>query len=391
MLDRAFAAFATERPGPAHIEIPLDVAKVAHSVPDTPPTVPSLPEADREKIAEVVDLLRSAEKPLILAGGGSRDAATELQHLAERLDAPVVLTTNARGMLHRHPLAVPASPSLDAVRHLIEDADIVLALGTEIGQTDYAFNATRTVPEIGSLIRVDICPCQLMRPEARLALHADAGTTIKALVEALPDGDRRLNGAKRAANVREQSFAEIGPEMRSLSRLLDTLRDTVPEAIMVGDSTQLIYAGNLYYDHDRPGGWFNAATGYGALGYAIPAAIGAALAASDETVLCLTGDGGAQFTLPELMVAVEEKLPVVFIVWNNRGYEEIATWMRAADVEVIGCDPAPPDFSAIAASCGMPFHRCGTEPERVAGALRKAMNEGGPAMIEIDATDFRTS
>ena len=179
--------------------------------------------------------------------------------------------------------------------------------------------------------------------------------------------------------------------MRALSQLLDAMRDAAPDAIMVGDSTQLTYAGNLCYDHDRPGGWFNAATGYGALGYAIPAAIGAALAAPRATVLCLTGDGGAQFILPELMVAVDENLPVVFIVWNNRGYQEIATWMRAADVEVIGCDPTPPDFAAIAAACGMPFHRSGARAADLCEALRNALKETGPSIVEINATDFPNS
>ena len=213
----------------------------------------------------------------------------------------------------------------------------------------------------------------------------------RALLDVLSSDRRDLGGAGRAADIRERAFAEIGPQMRALSLLLETMRDTAPGAIMVGDSIQLIYAGNYYYDHDRPGGWFNAATGYGALGYAIPAAIGATLAAPGKTVLCLTGDGGAQFTLPELMVAVDEKLPVVFIVWNNRGYGEIATWMRAADVEVIGCDPTPPDFAAIAAACGIPFHRTAPGRESLAVTLRTAMNGGGPAMIEIDATDFHST
>ena len=102
----------------------------------------------------------------------------------------------------------------------------------------------------------------------------------------------------------------------------------MPGSIIVGDSTQPVYAANLYYDHDRPGGWFNAATGFGALGYGPPAAIGAALAAPDAPVVCLTGDGGFQFTLPELGAAVDAGAPVIFVVWNNRGYREIETSMR---------------------------------------------------------------
>ncbi|TIX03036.1 MAG: hypothetical protein E5V46_32690, partial [Mesorhizobium sp.] len=95
----------------------------------------------------------------------------------------------------------------------------------------------------------------------------------------------------------------------------------------------------LYYDHDRPGGWFNAATGFGALGYGPPAAIGAALAVPEAPVVCLTGDGGFQFTLPELGAALDADAPVIFVVWNNRGYREIETSMLDVGVEPVGVSP----------------------------------------------------
>ncbi|MEX3010701.1 5-guanidino-2-oxopentanoate decarboxylase [Hoeflea sp. TYP-13] len=389
LLDKVFTQFATARPGPAHIEIPLDVARFEYAQPIAPAAETSPPQASDDDLARAAELLQSAKAPVILAGGGARGSNADLQALAERLDAPVVLTANARGMMHRHRLCVPASPSLEAVRKLIEDADVVLALGTELGQTDYDVNATGSIAPMKSLIRVDICPWQLQSYGATLALRADAGSTIRSLLELLAaNSGNDGTGTQRAEETRQKAFDEIGPEMRTLVQLLDTIREAVPGAIMVGDSTQLIYAGNLYYDHDRPGGWFNAATGYGALGYGIPAAIGAALAEPKAPVLCITGDGGAQFTLPELMVAVDENLPITFVIWNNHGYREIATWMKAADVTVIGCDPTPPDFSAVAASCGIPFRRCGTEAKEIAEALRNAMSETRPSIVEIDASDF---
>ena len=131
----------------------------------------------------------------------------------------------------------------------------------------------------------------------------------------------------------------------------------MPGSIIVGDSTQPVYAANLYYDHDRPGGWFNAATGYGALGYGPPAAIGAALAVPDAPVVCLTGDGGFQFTLPELGAALDAGAPVIFVVWNNRGYREIETSMLDVGVEPVGVSPAPPDFCKIADAYGIAAER----------------------------------
>ena len=99
------------------------------------------------------------------------------------------------------------------------------------------------------------------------------------------------------------------------------------------------------------------ATGFGALGYGPPAAIGAALAAPEAPVVCLTGDGGFQFTLPELGAAVDAGAPVIFVVWNNRGYREIETSMRDAGVEPVGVSPAPPDFLKIAEAYGIAAER----------------------------------
>ena len=385
-MDRIFEGFTVERPGPAHIEIPLDVAGLACPDPVEPAAQPSAPQPDPVAITHAADLLRSANTPVILAGGGVRRHDTLLTDLAARLGAPVVLTTNARGLMHRHELTVPASASLKSVRDLIEEADVVLALGTEIGPTDYDVYASGVMPAMANLIRVDICPDQLRRRAAVVNIRSDARAALQALLAELPtDHSARPDGAQRAAETRPKALIESGPEMQSLCALLDVMRDCAPGSIMVGDSTQIIYAGDLCYDHDRPGGWFNASTGYGALGYAIPAAIGAAIADPGARVICLTGDGGAQFSLPELAVAVEENLPIVFVVWNNRGYREIETSMIAAGVRPIGCDPAPPDFSLVAASHRMAFHRCSAAPEDVADALRKGLSENAPVMIEIDA------
>jgi acetolactate synthase-1/2/3 large subunit len=157
--------------------------------------------------------------------------------------------------------------------------------------------------------------------------------------------------------------------------LLERLRDQVPGAIMVGDSTQVIYAGNLWHDHDRPGGWFNAATGFGALGYATGAAVGAALAAPEARVLCLIGDGGLMFAPGEVLTAAEEGLDVTFIVFNNHGFGEIADAMRAAGAEVLGCTPRPPDLEAFTRACGLPFTR--------ATAATVDAASPGPRLIEV--------
>ena len=170
--------------------------------------------------------------------------------------------------------------------------------------------------------------------------------------------------------------------MRDQLAVVETIRVALPAAIIVGDSTQPVYAANLYYDHDRPGGWFNAATGFGALGFGPPAAIGAALAAPDAPVVCLAGDGGFQFTMPELGAALDAGAPVIFVVWNNRGYREIEASMLSAGVEPVGVSPAPPDFLKIADAYGIEAERLANTRE-LAAALKRARKSGRPYLIEI--------
>ena len=390
-LDTAFGPFSTGRPGPTHIEIPLDVAGQDY-VPPAENIAPREAADDSDIVARAVQLLEKAQAPVILAGGGAVNGATALRELAEKLDAPVVQTVNARGVMYDHPLGVPASPSLVAVRDLIESADVVLAAGTELGPTDYDMYATGAMAEMRNLIRIDRCEQQLGRHKAKIGLHGDAGTTLANLAQDIRHKIQSSDsGADRAAQTRNAAFEELSTEYQAQVRILNAMRDAVPGAIMVGDSTQPIYAGNLYYDSDRTRGWFNAATGYGALGYGIPAAIGASIAEPGTRVICITGDGGAQFSLPEIMAAVDENLPITFVVWNNRGYHEIATSMQNVGVTVVGCDPTPPDFEATAKSFGIPHQHCAAEPDAVAHALASTAGLSGPSMIEIEAPIFRPS
>jgi acetolactate synthase-1/2/3 large subunit len=385
VLDQAFTDFDTKRPGPAHIEIPIDVMTDPHSTPIKPTKLSQTPCPNNADIVLAARRLTACKNPLILAGGGARHAGKELQLIAEMLAAPVLLTTNARGLLHKHPLSIPASGSLQATRKLILEADGVLAVGTELGSTDYDMYRQETLPELRGLVRIDICSQQLKRKTAEVSLNGDAKAVLAALIAQLSpvSAECSQRAANRTSQTRMAAQAELSDDYRQHIEILDTIRDALPGSLLIGDSTQAIYAGNLYFDHDRAGAWFNSSTGYGALGYAIPAAIGAACAAPDETVICITGDGGAQFSLPELMTASQEELSIIFIVWNSHGYLEIEKTMAEADVEVIGCDPGPPDFSAIAKACAMPYHSCSNNSIAIKTVLELAAASPGPVLIEI--------
>ena len=379
-LDWAFATMATGRPGPVHIEVPTDVMPM--ECPALPAPIPPAPRPAAKGLDRAAALLNAAQKVVILAGGGTRGQEAALTALAERLDAPVVQTINARGQMHGHPLTVPASPSLSSVRALIHDADRVLAIGTEFGWTDYDMYVVGDLPARADMIRIDACADQLARLPAELALQGDAGASMAALLPML--AVHAADGAARAETTRSKARAEIGqlePLMPHRLEMVEVIRKAMPGCLIVGDSTQPVYAANLYYDHDRPGGWFNAATGYGALGYGPGAAVGAAIGAPGARVVCLIGDGGLQFSPGELRTAVDEKLPITFLVWNNAAYNEIADAMRGANTEVIGCHPSPVKMEPFAAACDLPFTSVPLDPEALHWALAQPCN--GPRLIEV--------
>jgi acetolactate synthase-1/2/3 large subunit len=382
-LARAFALFSSTRPGPVHIEIPIDVmATPADGIaPSSRTAAPPVP--DKAAVSEAARLATASRRPLILAGGGAKRAGAPLRALAEKLGAPVIQTANARGLMHGHPLVVPASPSLKAVRALMADADFVLAAGTEFGPTDYDMYGDGGLVLPTNLVRIDIDPAQLARRPAVISIQADCGVGLGALLDRIGrEAATDRQGEERAAAARAAARAEIGPAMRAQVQVVEAIRDALPGAIVVGDSTQPVYAANLCYDHDRPGGWFNAATGFGALGYGPPAAIGAALAVPDAPVVCLAGDGGFQFTLAEIGAASDAGANVVFVVWNNRGYREIETSMRDVGVEPVGVSPAPPDFLRLAEAYGIGAERL-ARMEELPDALRRARAARKPRIVEI--------
>ena len=381
-LDWAFHLLTTGRPGPVHIEVPTDVLPLPCPALPEPAPLATKALSSPTALDQAATLLNAAKRPLILAGGGARGQEAALKTLAERLDAPVVQTANARGMLHGHDLCVPASPSLDPVRDLIRASDRIIAIGTEIGQTDYDMYADDGIPDLSNMIRIDIDAAQLARQPATLTLHGDAGASMAALLPLLTQ--HNAQGARRAADTRFEArakLADLSATMPAQLEMVEAIRAALPRALIVGDSTQPVYAGNLYYDHDRPGGWFNAATGFGALGFGPGAAVGAALASPGTKVVCLIGDGGLQFSPGELRTAVDERLSITYLVWNNAAFREIADAMRGANTEIIGCHPSPLRLEPFAAACDLPFTSIPQDPEVLHWALSQPCD--GPRMIEI--------
>jgi acetolactate synthase-1/2/3 large subunit len=390
-LARAFAAATAARPRPVYLEIPRDVLAADAGglpAPEAPAAITAR-AAPAPLVAEAARRLASARSPLLLAGGGALAAVAETRQLAELLGAPVVMTINARGLLPPdHPLGVSLSPSLAPIRSLIAASDAVLAIGTELGMTDYDMYSVGEWPELPQLMRIDIETEQLernLRPS--LGLAGDSRATLREILQRGVGGPHALRGAAAAARACAEARATLSAAMQREIGFLEVIRRTLPEAILVGDSTQPVYAGNLGFAAARAGSWFNSATGYGTLGYALPASTGAGLGAPDRPIICLVGDGGFQFSLGELAVPRDVGAWSAIVVWNNRGHGEIKTSMLAVGIEPEGVDVQPPDFAAIARAYGY-AHRLIDTLESLERALGDFVARRQVVLLEVRAEAF---
>jgi len=270
-----------------------------------------------------------------------------------------------------HPQLADFGIGKDPGRQVMDQADVVIAIGTEIGETDYDFYSTKRFTVGTKFIRIDIDPRQIaVGPRPDLGIVSDAGLAAAAVGQAVNSGSpdtawvqasvQRLS--RIAATHRE-------PEDPLYDRLLDTIRAATGDPILVGDSTKAVYRAGLTYRSPKPRSFFSASTGFGTLGYALPAAIGAKIAMPRRAVIALAGDGGVQFTLPELISAREAEAGIVLLVWNNNGYREIRDYMVSKEIEPLGVDPVAPDFVKFAEAVGVPGKRVETLDE-LASALR---------------------
>ena len=384
----AFAAFRSARPRARYVEVPLDLLAETGEA-----TVPVAPEVDRpappaSAVAAAAQLLARAQRPAVIAGGGATGAAEELAAVAGRLGAPVITTANGKGAIpDGHPLAVGAKLNFAAAREWLEACDAVLAVGTELGESD----VWGPPLQLTGLVRVDLDPAQAhSNTTAEVALIGDARAALAALDEALTGAatsaevgssaeDLVGRGARRAAEVR----AALEPEVRKQAApWLDWLPAIDGDAIVAGDSAMCCYYGALpALPRERPRSFLYPA-GFGTLGYAVPAAIGAALGCPDRRVLAVCGDGGIMFTLPELAAGAALGLALPVVVFVNDGYGEIRNEMVEAGNAPVGVDLPPPDLPAAARALGCEGTHA-ADPQALAAEIEAAFGRRVPTVITV--------
>jgi 5-guanidino-2-oxopentanoate decarboxylase len=385
LIARAYAVFDSERPRPVHISVPLDVlaAPIARDWSNEVVRRPGRGTPAVAVLEQAVAKLRSAKRPMIIAGGGALNAASQLQELSTRLAAPLFTSVAGKGLLPPDaPLNAGSSLCVEPGWKLIAEADVVLAVGTEMADTDFW---RERLPVNGDVLRVDIDPRKFndFYPCA-VALHGDAGQTLSALLERLPAQVRDASAAiASVAALREAVKSGHGPLQSIHQAILQRIAAELPDnAFISTDMTQLAYTGNYAFDSLAPRSWLHP-TGYGTLGYGLPAGIGAKFGAPQRPGLVLVGDGGFLYTAQELATAVEElDSPLVVLLWNNDALGQIRDDMLGLDIEPIGVLPRNPDFAALARAFGCTV----SQPQSLAELqtdLRHGFKRNGVTLIEL--------
>ncbi|MBF8756680.1 5-guanidino-2-oxopentanoate decarboxylase [Pseudomonas guariconensis] len=355
LIARAWAVFDSERPRPVHISVPLDVlaAPVARDWSHEVVRRPGRGLPDRDRLDQAAVKLANAKRPMIIAGGGALHAAAELAQLSERLAAPVFTSVAGKGLLApQAPLNAGASLCVEPGWQMISEADVVLAVGTEMADTDFW---RERLPLGGELLRVDIDPRKFndFYPCA-IALHGDARQTLAGLLEHLPQVSRDAGAAIEAVKGLRQAIRAAHAPLQAIHQaILDRIAAVLPDNAFVStDMTQLAYTGNYAFTSRAPRSWLHP-TGYGTLGYGLPAGIGGMFATDHRPGLVLVGDGGFLYTAQELATAVEElDRPLVVLLWNNDALGQIRDDMLGLDIEPIGVLPRNPDFIGLARAFG---------------------------------------
>ena len=376
-----FAGFASRRPRPAHLEVPVDVLEgpwERRAVVTKPPPPPSRPTP--EDAAAVAAALTRARRPLLIAGGGARGAAAHLRTLAD-LGIPIMTTVNGKGLVDEsHPAALGASMRLPAAHELINDADVLVVVGSELGDSDLWGGEVAPGSSRRTVVRVDLDPAQLHKNvRADVGVLGDAQLLLAAVVERLGAaglGTREIDPSARKA-VGTGADQDAGP----WAEIQRVLAATVPaDTVVAGDSSQVTYYGTVHYWPFTPDNRLLYPTGYATLGYGLPAAIGAKVADPSRPVIALVGDGAAMFSIQELMTAVEQRLTIPVVVVDNGGYAEIRQQMVERGITPQAVDLAQPDFAALARSIGAR----GVVADHVADLGRltaEALNAEGPTLI----------
>ncbi|MFJ9924605.1 thiamine pyrophosphate-binding protein [Streptomyces misionensis] len=371
--------------GPVWVEIPQDVLLAPASLPvvtapdATPRELPPRPELT----AVAADLLSRASRPAIIAGGGvvRSDASGKLLALAERLQAPVVTTFGGKGAFPwEHPLSLQSWLEDRYTTDFLEDADVLLVVGSGLGELSSNYHTLR--PR-GRIVQIEADLGKLEANHPALGIHADARLALQALLETV-DARTDPEAPARVRALLSRVAARIDAQRLTLEQdVLAAVRRALPAgAPSFWDMTILAYWAWSAFD-PRGANTMHSAQGAGGLGYAFPAALGAAAADPAHPVLAVSGDGGALYSIAELATARQYDLPVTWLIVDDGGYGILREYMTDAFGEPTATELHRPDYVALAESFGVPGVR--TTPQTLQQDLTNALSTPGPSVVVLPA------
>ncbi|HXG49971.1 MAG TPA: thiamine pyrophosphate-binding protein [candidate division Zixibacteria bacterium] len=397
----AFARATTGRPGAVHVSLPFDVQKAPVEGNDLrgDPTLGRCPSRrvapDRVLVERAAELLRTAARPVMICGGGVliSGAGQEIVGLAERLSIPVATSISGKGAIAEdHPLAVGVVGSNGGTletRAIVDAADLVVFVGCRAGSVTTE-RWRHPAPGTARVIHIDVDPAVMganypvdvpLVGDAKLALAAldEALGTTRRPLDPTPVREARERKFRRFSELAASAEKPIRPErvVAELARTLD------PDAVIVADAGTPCPYFAAYYPLRQSGRRFLSNRAHGALGYSLPAAIGAYLARPGAKCVSIMGDGSFGFSCGELETAIRYWLPITFIVLSNASYGWIKAGQKATcGGRYFGVDFLPTDHAAVAAAFGM-YARRVTEPEELGPALKEALALEAPSLVDV--------
>ena len=394
---KGFHIANTGRPGPVLIDVPKDVqqGKADMIFPEkievrgyNPINKPDLAQIDK-----VADLLLSAEKPMIMSGGGViiASAFQELQELANLIMSPVVTTFKGKGGFpENHPLSLGpiGMHGHPEANKLILEADVLLAIACRF--SDRSVGKWDTFGHNMKIIHIDIDPSELGKNKRPfIGIVGDVRISLEELLKVIRKKMMKPNRTawkKRCEELksefrkdRNDSSNEINPR-----RILRKLREVLPgEAVVTTEVGQCQMWASLYFDIIESGTFYTS-TGLGTMGFGLPAAVGAKVARPNVPVLDIAGDGSFNMTEAALATSVLEDIPIIAVIMNNSTLGMVAQWQRLFyDRRYIGVDlKNSPDFVKLAQAYGAEGVRVGTVKE-FGSAVKKALNNDVSTVIEV--------
>lgn len=383
VLELAARECLTAPMGPVSVEWPIDLQYATHEITRFSVDRPNRATADSADVAAAAEAISRAKRPLLWVGGGAREAGEQVERLLDRCRAGMFSSNSGRGVVAEgHGACVGNFATSPAATALLERADLLISIGTHFRSNETGdYSLSLPTPHI----QIDLDPAAIGRVySADIAVAGDASSALDSILDLLPERTRTEDGwLTEVAACRRRVRLDMRQDIGWQAEICDAVRSAFPRtAVFARDVTIPASSwGNRLFSIDDPRQ--NIFPRGGGIGQGLAMGIGASVGMAETPTLVLAGDGGLAVHLGELLTLAQEHPWLVLVVYNDRGYGVLRNTQDAFIGGRSGVDLTTPEFSSLAASCGIPAWRVGSVDE-IEAALAEALRVRGPAVVEVD-------